>query len=78
MKFIVIHFGKIALNKADVEALWTLKSLSENLTQSDIVRNKDRLTFNDTFRQGCVNYSHENQICSLTTTSISNYMINNG
>ena len=38
------------LNKTDVEILWTLKKLSKNSTKSDIVRNNDKLTFNDKFR----------------------------
>jgi hypothetical protein len=38
------------LNKTDVEILWTLKQLSKNLTKSDIVRNNDKLIFNDKFR----------------------------
>lgn len=38
------------LNKTDIEILWTLKTLSKNLTKSDIVRNNDKLTFNDKFR----------------------------
>ncbi len=38
------------LNKTDVEILWTLKHFSKNLTKSDIVRNNDKLTFNDKFR----------------------------
>lgn len=38
------------LNKTDVEILWTLKLLSKNSTKSDIVRNNDKLTFNDKFR----------------------------
>ncbi len=38
------------LNKTDLEILWTLKSLSRNLTKSEIVSNNDRLTFNDKFR----------------------------
>lgn len=38
------------LNKTDVEILWTLKQLSKNSTKSDIVKNNDRLIFNDKFR----------------------------
>ena len=38
------------LNKIDVEILWTLKSLSKNSTKSDIVRNNDKLIFDDKFR----------------------------
>ncbi len=38
------------LNKIEVEILWTLKKLSKNSTKSDIVKNNDRLIFNDKFR----------------------------
>jgi hypothetical protein len=43
-------FRKIMLNKTDVEILWTLKLLSKNSTKSEIVKNNDKLTFNDKFR----------------------------
>jgi hypothetical protein len=38
------------LNKTDIEILWTLKQLSKNSTKSEIVRNNDKLTFDDKFR----------------------------